>query len=406
MEGHIWIDDVISPDYHLEVKRQLSALKGATSIVVHIQSPGGSVFGGYNTYHVLRSAGKPIKAIVEGEAQSIATFIALAADPGQLEIRNPSVWMIHNPWNEIQGDASDLEAGASELRNIQSELANAYASRSGIPVPQILEMMARTTSLTAQQAVQMKFADRIVEPVRAAALGKSINNMPQPTEKEMSFIATLIAKTAKAFGVGPKAANLSLADGTTLTIEGDAPYEGKAAMISGAPAPDGVYTLQDGGTITVAGGIVTATTAATSAAPQPPVQAPAAPPAPAPAPPTSAHAELESRIKALEDAAASSKAEAEASKAAAAKAETEKAAAEARAKDAEQKAQAGAVALGELTKEIEKFTVGNTSRPSAAATPRTPGSDGESINANQWAELLEEPSMLGVKNAMAMAPKK
>lgn len=402
MEGHIWIDDVITPDYHLEVKRQLSALKGATSIVVHIQSPGGSVFGGYNTYHVLKSAGKPIKAIVEGEAQSIATFIALAADPGQLEIRNPSVWMIHNPWNEIQGDASDLEAGASELRNIQSELAAAYASRSGIPMPQILDMMARTTSLTAQQAVTMKFADRIVEPVRAAALGKSINNMPQPTEKEMSFIATLIAKTAKAFGVGPKAADLSLADGTMLTVEGDAPYEGKAAMIAGAPAPDGVYTLQDGGTITVAGGIVTATTAATSAAPAPPVQAPAAPPAPSPAPP--ANADLENRIKALEDAAASAKAEAEASKAAAAKAETDKKAAEARATEAEQKAQAGAVALGELTKEIEKFTVGNTARPAAAATDRTPG-NADSVNDEMLEELMGEPAMLGIRNIMAMKKK-
>ncbi len=398
MEGHIWINDVIERDYHLEVKRQMDALKGATSLVVHIQSPGGSVAAGFNTYHVLKAAGKPIKTIIEGEAQSIATFIALAGDT--VEIRNPSIFMIHNPWNEIQGDADSLEAGASELRNLQRDLAEAYSRKTGIPIDQIQAMMKKETVMSAQQAVQMKFADRIVEPIRAVALGKSPQNMQT---KETSALRRALAACAAALGMGPMNVDLTLADGNILQVDGDGDLMGKPAMLNGAPAPDGVYPLTDGRSVTVAGGVVTEVKEAAAAAP-----APAAPPAPAPAPVAPpAPSALESRVQALENELASAKAAVDQEKASAAQASKAKEEAEAKAKDAEEKVKATAQAFSTLKAEFDKFTVGNPSPPSAAATPRSAGGgDGDSYAADQWAELLEEPSMQGVKNFLALAPKK
>jgi ATP-dependent Clp endopeptidase proteolytic subunit ClpP len=398
MEGHIWINDVIERDYHLEVKRQMDALKGATSLVVHIQSPGGSVAAGFNTYHVLKAAGKPIKTIIEGEAQSIATFIALAGDT--VEIRNPSIFMIHNPWNEIQGDADSLEAGASELRNLQRDLAEAYSRKTGIPIDQIQAMMKKETVMSAQQAVQMKFADRIVEPIRAVALGKSPQNMQT---KETSALRRALAACAAALGMGPMNVDLTLADGNILQVDGDGDLMGKPAMLNGAPAPDGIYPLTDGRSVTVAGGVVTEVKEAAAAAP-----APAAPPAPAPAPAAPpAPSALESRVQALENELASAKAAVDQEKAAAAQASKAKEEAEAKAKAAEEKVTATAQAFSTLKAEFDKYTVGNASPPSAAATPRAAGGGNtDSYAADQWAELLEEPSMQGVKNFLALAPKK
>jgi ATP-dependent Clp endopeptidase proteolytic subunit ClpP len=400
MEGHIWINDVIERDYHLEVKRQMDALKGATSLVVHIQSPGGSVAAGFNTYHVLKAAGKPIKTIIEGEAQSIATFIALAGDT--VEIRNPSIFMIHNPWNEIQGDADSLEAGASELRNLQRDLAEAYSRKTGIPIDQIQAMMKKETVMSAQQAVQMKFADRIVEPIRAVALGKSNHNMHQ--NKELSAVRKALAACAFALGFGPQNIDLTLADGNILQVDGDGDLMGKPAMLNGAPAPDGVYPLTDGRSVTVAGGVVTEVKEAAAAAP-----APAAPPAPAPAPVAPpAPSALESRVQALENELASAKAAVDQEKASAAQASKAKEEAEAKATAAEEKVKATAQAFSTLKAEFDKFTVGNASPPSAAATPRAAGGSNAdaAFAADQWAELLDEPAMLGVKNALAMSQRK
>ena len=391
MEGHIWINDVIERDYHLEVKRQLDALKGATSLVVHIQSPGGSVAAGFNTYHVLKAAGKHIKTIIEGEAQSIATFIALAGD--EIEIRNPSIFMIHNPWNEIQGDADSLEAGASELRNLQRDLAEAYVRKTGIPYDQIQLMMKNETVMSAQQAVQMRFADRIVEPIRAVALGKS-THMHQT--KELTAVRKALAYCAMALGMGPMNVDLPLTDGSILQIDGDGDLMGKPALINGAPAPDQVYTLQDGRTVTVAGGVVTEVKEAAAAAPAPVAPAPApttvAPPAPSAA---------EARVVALEQELAAAKAAADQEKAAAQAAQAAVATAEAKVKDAEDKVQATAQAFSTLKAEFDKFTVGKTTPPSAAATPRTPGAQA-STDSEMLEELLEEPAMLGIKNIMAM----
>jgi ATP-dependent Clp endopeptidase proteolytic subunit ClpP len=397
MEGHIWINDVIERDYHLEVKRQMDALKGATSLVVHIQSPGGSVAAGFNTYHVLKAAGKPIKTIIEGEAQSIATFIALAGDT--VEIRNPSIFMIHNPWNEIQGDADSLEAGASELRNLQRDLAEAYSRKTGIPIDQIQAMMKKETVMSAQQAVQMKFADRIVEPIRAVALGKSPQNMQT---KETSALRRALAACAAALGMGPMNVDLTLADGNILQVDGDGDLMGKPAMLNGAPAPDGIYPLTDGRSVTVAGGVVTEVKEAAAAAPAPATPPPAAP-APAAAPPTPSAAEA--RVQALESELAAAKAAVDQEKAASAAAV---AAAVAAKDEAEAKVAQTAQAFSTLKAEFDKFTVGNASPPSAAATPRAAGGGNAeaAFAADQWAELLDEPAMLGVKNALAMSQRK
>lgn len=400
MEGHIWINDIIERDSHLDVKRQLDALKGASSIVVHIQSPGGSVAAGFNTYHVLKGAGKPIKTIIEGEAQSIATFIALAGDT--IEIRNPSIFMIHNPWNEIQGDAASLEAGASELRNLERDLADAYVRKTGIPLDQIKQMMAKETMMSAQQAVQMGFADRIVEPIRAVALGKpQRNNMT----KETSALRRALAACAVALGLGPMNVDLTLADGSVLQIDGDGDLMGKPALLNGAPAPDGVYPLQDGRSVTVAGGVVTEVKEAAAATPAPTTAttapAPVAPPAPAPPVPTAS----EARIVALEQQLAQAKADADNEKAQAAAAKAAKDEADAKAVEAEKKVQATAQAFSTLKAEFDKFTVGKTGPPSAAAKDRTPGGGGSSVDAEMFEELLDDPAMLGVKNIMAMAKK-
>ena len=240
MEGHIWIDGVIERDYHLEVKRQLMNNKDAESIVVHIQSPGGYVATGYNIYHLLKSSGKRIRTIIEGEAQSIATIIALAGDT--VEIREPSVFMIHNPFTNMEGDADALIKGASELRQMENDLAMIYASKTKIPVDKIKEMMKTETAMNATQAVKMGFADRVVDSLKMVAIGNKKITMEEKeinTESMFDKLLNGLNGLVDSFKE-PKAE-------APAGVEA-APVQPPVAV---APLPAGEYPLQDGRVIVI-----------------------------------------------------------------------------------------------------------------------------------------------------------
>jgi len=261
-EGHIYIDGIISSDYHLVVKRQIDALGDIDKIIVHIQSPGGSVYAGYNTYHVLKSSGKKIEAIIEGECQSIATFIMLAAD--KVVARNPSIIMIHNPYTELSGDANAMENEASELRKIEATMIEAYRSKTNLPEDQLKQMMAKQTVMTATEAKGFGFVDEVLETLRAVAISKHKIKMDKNIFDNLS--SRISAVMQEVFG-SPKAMDMPLKDGSVLSVEGEdaANIVGSPATIAGAPAPDGDYELADGSIVVVAGGIVSEVKPAMSA---------------------------------------------------------------------------------------------------------------------------------------------
>lgn len=310
-EGHIFLDEQITPETYAMVKQRLAEFSGKEKIVLHIASPGGSVYAGYNIYNALKLSNKPIKTIIEGEAQSMATFIALAGD--EIEICNPSVFMIHMPHSGVEGTAENFEQGASELRTIENDMIAAYAAKTKLPPDQIREMMRKTTTLNATQAKEMGFADKVLGSyTQAVALGQTIKKPMETKEKRFVKILNMVGE---ALGItSPVAMEYQTADGKTLVVSED----GKSATIDGQPAT-GSIALADGRTVICENGAVISIQEA-AAAPQPPAPpAPAPQPAPAPAPLTAeqklaaAEAEL-AKIKAEKEAADQAKAAAEAEK--------------------------------------------------------------------------------------------
>lgn len=344
-EGHIWIDGEITENYHLSVKKELEANASADVIVIHIQSPGGSVYAGYNTYHVLKSSGKRIKAIIEGEAQSMATFISLAGD--EIEIRNPSVYMIHNPSSGIQGDADMMISGASELRNIENDMAEAYAMRTKLPVEKVKEMMKATTVLNAKDAVRLGFADRVLDPLRAVAIGKTKTNMENKTGIKKAFEDFKAQMNALVEGILPAA---------EVPVTTPAP----AAPVKAVALPAGEYPMQDGSVIVVdeTGMIIEVKPAA-------------------PSEPT----EDQKMIQALQ---------------------TELATIKASAEESEKKATSAVTALGTIKTEFEvlrKKTVGDDSAPKAAATfTKEPSALGDDNDAAMRDEIFEIGGLNWIKN--------
>ena len=268
MEGHIYVRGDIGQDFSRDVEKQLQSpdVKNASDLVVHISSRGGSVYEGYTVYHLLKATGKPITSIIEGQAQSMATFIALAGK--KVIMLNPSVFMIHNPSQGLEGDADALQGGSAELRKIEDEMAAAYAAKTKLPIEKIKEMMKAETSMNATEAKNLGFVDEIKSHLKAVAYGK--------TKMKKSAITQLATALSNLVGGGPVALDLTLQDGTTI-LTSDAASEdmimGSNVTIAGAVAPDGDYTTTDGMVISVVGGkvtnIVDPTDAKKAAAPAP-----------------------------------------------------------------------------------------------------------------------------------------
>lgn len=290
-EGHIFTEGEIGADYPDLIAAQLARIGEVDKIIHHVSSPGGNVIAGYKGYHKLIELGKPIDTIVEGEAQSMGSFVMMASNAtgGKIKILNPSRVMIHNPKFNVQGlttsgfaDSDSLESGAKELRIIEDEMAQVYLNSvmkrgKGTTIDEIKAMMKKETYMSASDAVTLGFADEVInyvpkqenEKLKAVALGLKGGNTMEKKETVMQKVASLLKSAASALEGGVAAVDLPLKEGGMISIEGEAATVGANATIDGKPA-EGAYMLEDGQTIKCVGGKITEIMPAAPPAPMPP----------------------------------------------------------------------------------------------------------------------------------------
>lgn len=276
-ELHLHIYGIIGKDLmggsvsSKEVADKLASAKDAGEIILHINSPGGSVYEGYTIYNLLKGSGKKISAKVEGVCASIATLIALAAD--EIELFPLSQWLIHNPMGAVEGDRQELLKAAAELHRIANTLIDLYVAKTGKTPEEITALMNEDRFLSAEEAYDMGFVSAIIQPLKAVAFYDKPNpiNMSKLTEQEELGLFDKFKNwlNPKAEGTpdpepGPVAASESLEDGSEIFFDGSL-SEGTAVFTDvelTQPVSDGDHKLASGKTITVAEGKVTAITEA------------------------------------------------------------------------------------------------------------------------------------------------
>lgn len=149
---------------------QLKAIK-ATTIKVHINSPGGSVVDGYAIYNMLRAHDADIEVHIDGMAASIASVIAMAGD--KIIMPENALMFVHQPWCTIAGNSEELRKCASDMDKIGEGIKNIYMARTKMDGPTIDRLMSDETLLTAKEAKRLGFCDEIVPELKMAAAFKS-----------------------------------------------------------------------------------------------------------------------------------------------------------------------------------------------------------------------------------------
>lgn len=171
MAYEINLDDEIGPDYFglkdaKWLRQEVKAASGA-DILLRINSPGGSVIEAQAMYTELRQAqerGQRVTVQIDALAASAASFLAMVGD--EITIAGNAMMMIHKAWTIALGNADDMQQTADTLRKFDGVLVDQYAARTGQDKQVIADMMAAETWLTAQEAIDKGFADRISTPLK------------------------------------------------------------------------------------------------------------------------------------------------------------------------------------------------------------------------------------------------
>lgn len=161
--GQGWDDSGVGAKKFVE---DLQALD-VSNIDLHINSPGGNVFEGNAIYNSLKAHKAKINVKIDGVAASIASVIAMSGD--EIEMPENTMMMIHDPSGFVIGTAKDMQKMADAVNRMKIGMVAAYHNKTGVEKDKISVMMEDETWMTAQEAVEMGFADKMLEPVNAQA---------------------------------------------------------------------------------------------------------------------------------------------------------------------------------------------------------------------------------------------
>ena len=151
-----WFDDDITPKMFRD---ELFAGKG--DVIIWLNSPGGDCIAASQIYTMLMDYPGHVTVKIDGLAASAASVIAVAGT--RVLIAPTAMMMIHNPSTAAFGNRQDMEKIIAMLDEIKESIINAYEIKTGLSHTQLSHMMDETTWMNAKKAVELGFADAILE---------------------------------------------------------------------------------------------------------------------------------------------------------------------------------------------------------------------------------------------------
>jgi ATP-dependent Clp protease protease subunit len=143
-------------------------------INLYINSPGGAVTSGLAIYDTMQYIKCDVKTIVMGQAASMGSFLAQAGAPGKRIVLPESRTMIHRVSSGTRGTSGsvhvqnlefeDMKRSLEESNRINERLTELYVKHNsaGKTFEELFETMKFDTFLSAEEAVENGFADKVV----------------------------------------------------------------------------------------------------------------------------------------------------------------------------------------------------------------------------------------------------
>ena len=140
----------------------LEAEDPSKDIHLYINSPGGVVTAGLAIYDTMQYIRPDVSTICIGSCASMAAVLLTSGAPGKRFALLHSNVMIHQPLGGAQGQASDIEITAREIRKTKQELYEIIAAHSGAPIEKIEKDADRDYWLSAREAKEYGLIDEVL----------------------------------------------------------------------------------------------------------------------------------------------------------------------------------------------------------------------------------------------------
>ena len=131
-------------------------------ISLYINSPGGEVYSGLAILDTMNFIKPQVSTICVGMAASMAAVLLSAGAKGKRFCLPHSKVMIHQPSGGAQGQQTEIEIVAEEIKKTRRELNQILSNASGQPIEKVQADTERDNYLTAVEALDYGLIDRIV----------------------------------------------------------------------------------------------------------------------------------------------------------------------------------------------------------------------------------------------------
>ena len=131
-------------------------------ISLDLESPGGEVYSGLASLDTMNLIPPQVSTICVGMAASMAAVLLSAGAKGKRFCLPHSKVMIHQPSGGAQGQQTEIEIVAEEIKKTRRELNQILSDASGQPIEKVQADTERDNYLTASEALDYGLIDRIV----------------------------------------------------------------------------------------------------------------------------------------------------------------------------------------------------------------------------------------------------
>jgi len=157
----VQVDDASANDIMAQLL-VLESLDPDRDITMYINSPGGSFTALTAIYDTMQFIRPDVSTICMGQAASAAAVILAAGTKGKRYALNHARILIHQPYSEGGGQASDVEIQAREILRMRAQLEELLATHTGQTPEKVKNDIERDKILTAAESVEYGLIDEVI----------------------------------------------------------------------------------------------------------------------------------------------------------------------------------------------------------------------------------------------------
>ena len=131
-------------------------------ISLYINSPGGSVTAGLAILDTMNYIKCDVSTICLGECASMGAVLLSAGAKGKRYALPNSMVLIHQPSGGAQGQQTEIEIAAREIRETRRRLNQILSENTGQPIDRIERDTERDNYMTAQEAMEYGLVDHVI----------------------------------------------------------------------------------------------------------------------------------------------------------------------------------------------------------------------------------------------------